>query len=939
MSDDQQNNWPYPGSRWWKFDFHTHTPASLDTSAWQKAKNTPDEVTPEKWLLKYMAAGIDCVAVTDHNCGAWIDKLKSAYDEMRQQANEGAAPDGFRELTLFPGVEISVNGGFHLLAILDPNATTSDIDSLIGAVEYKGTKGDSDGVTRAGPAQVMQSVLDAGGIPIPAHSDQDKGLLRVNPGTHESVLDANTVRQVMDIEELLAVEWVDTALPMPECVNRDADHLARVLGSDCHSFQGNGVPGSRYTWIKMANPSLEGLRLALLDGNGVSVRRSDEGDFEPFETPAHFVTGIEIESARFMGNGNPECLNFTPFCNALVGGRGTGKSTVVHALRLAYRRDEDLRRLREDAEPHQRFTSFAKPVRGRYGDGALRDNTEIRVNLSKEGVKHRLRWRQGGQGVVVEEQDAKGNWGETGSQAVTPERFPIRLFSQGQIAAMAGESRQSLLNVIDEGAGVGDLHRAFEDLKRTYFAQRAKMRELDGRLLGYPELERKLAELRRKLAAFAQSHHSKVLRAHQRALRQRREAETTFDQLKALPARIDSVAREIQIDDWPDGIFDAKQDMDILGWRGEVERVLSEAKDALSKVSQSLEQQVKVLSKDSRLAEWLKRVEQAKVDYESLQSKLEKQGVADPQAFGRLVQERQQLEDQLKQLNELRVKRTDLESENLSHWNRVVDARKAITSARREFVRTTLANNSFVRMEVVGFGFEARSIERDLREMLECQDDRFEGDILRETEGEEPGGLAFDLAQAEDRSRENILENVKKRLIEPDNGFGGHFQNYLRKKLEKPEFADRVRCWFPDDDLRIEYSRGGDGSNWSTITQGSQGQRSAALLAFLLAFGSEPLVLDQPEDDLDNHLIYDLIVSQIRENKLRRQLIIVTHNPNVVVNGDAEMVHALEFGGGQCRVEEQGALQEVAVREEVCRVMEGGREAFSRRWKRLGRGG
>ena len=55
--------WPYPGARWWKFDFHTHTPASKDTGAWQAAIGTPVELTPQKWLLKYMAAGIDCVPV------------------------------------------------------------------------------------------------------------------------------------------------------------------------------------------------------------------------------------------------------------------------------------------------------------------------------------------------------------------------------------------------------------------------------------------------------------------------------------------------------------------------------------------------------------------------------------------------------------------------------------------------------------------------------------------------------------------------------------------------------------------------------------------------------------------------------------------------------------------------------------------------------------
>ena len=92
--------WSYPGARWWKFDFHTHTPASRDTLAWQDAIGTPDEVTPQKWLLKYMAAGIDCVAVTDHNSGEWIDKLKAAYAQMKHEADTGNTPEGFRELYL-----------------------------------------------------------------------------------------------------------------------------------------------------------------------------------------------------------------------------------------------------------------------------------------------------------------------------------------------------------------------------------------------------------------------------------------------------------------------------------------------------------------------------------------------------------------------------------------------------------------------------------------------------------------------------------------------------------------------------------------------------------------------------------------------------------------------------------------------------------------------
>ena len=168
--------------------------------------------------------------------------------------------------------------------------------------------------------------------------------------------------------------------------------------------------------------------------------------------------------------------------------------------------------------------------------------------------------------------------------------------------------------------------------------------------------------------------------------------------------------------------------------------------------------------------------------------------------------------------------------------------------------------------------------------------------------------------------------------------FGGHFNNYLVRECGRsPGFLDKLLTWFPEDALQVEYSRTGEGTDFHPIVQASDGQRSAAMLAFLLAHGDEPLVLDQPEDDLDNHLIYDLVVRQMQENKRRRQIIVVTHNPNIVVNGDAEMLHVLDFRGGQCRVVQGGALQDASLREEVCRVMEGGREAFERRYRRLGR--
>jgi energy-coupling factor transporter ATP-binding protein EcfA2 len=929
-------NWPYPGSRWWKFDFHTHTPASADARAWLAAVGTPDEVTPEFWLLKYMAAEIDCVAVTDHNSGAWIDQLKAAYAEMDAWDEAAKRDRGFRELTLFPGVEISVNGGIHVLAVFGPDAGGGDIDSLLGAVEYSGTKGDSDGETRKSVVEVIECILSVSAIPIPAHADGDKGLLQVNPGTRQSVKSATTIRQAINVDGLLAVEWVNPELPMPTCVEREAAHLARVLGSDCHNFRNEPVPGSRYTWVKMSEPSIEGLRLALLDGNGISIRRSDQGNFDPFRTPEVFITAIDVHSARFMGRREPERLEFSPYYNALIGGRGTGKSTVVHAARLVFRREAELKSLGDESEPRKRFESFGKTAGGRDGDGGLLPETELRVELRRDGREYRLNWSPNGSEEAVEECCADGGWVASGSQAINAERFPVRIFSQGQIAAMAGDGRQALIDVIDEAAGVAELKEHLRNVENAWSTQRARQREIDARLVTKPEVERKLREITDKLSALQNSHHADVYRSHQIAARQQREVNGSLQQLLEIPARIESLRADLLIDDWAEGVFAADNaDADILAWRNDADNALSRLREELNAAGERFAQRVSVLGDDPRLQAWNERVAATQGAYEDLQNALAAQGISDPQAFARLVQERQGMETHLGELQRLEGDKARCERDIDVQWQQVSQARRAIGERRASFLTEKLQHNKFVRIKVVPLGFDPRVIERSLRELLDAKE-HFENDILRLEGGEPDGGLAFDLATAQGDAKSETLAAIKQRFINPDDRLGGHFRNFLARKLQRPEFIDAVLRWFPEDDLHIEYSRHGDGSDWVGVGQGSQGQRSAALLAFLLAFGEEPLILDQPEDDLDNHLIYDLIVKQVRENKLRRQLIVVTHNPNVVVNGDAEMVHALDFRG-QCYVKQRGGLQQKELREEVCRVMEGGREAFRRRWARLGR--
>jgi energy-coupling factor transporter ATP-binding protein EcfA2 len=909
---------PYPGSRWWKFDFHTHTPASKD---WKGGPQT----SAEEWLLSFTRADIDCVVVTDHNSGAWIDRLKAANAALA--AGAGSAPAGYRKLTVFPGVEISAQGGVHVLAVFGPDATSSDIDSLLGSVGFRGTKGDSDDVTQRGLGEVLQLVLAARAIPIPAHADQPKGLLECLPGhdgavSRRSRVDPQTLRQAVQAAQLLAVEWCDSALLPPQEVEKQVARLARVVGSDSHGDPAHHLPGSRFTWMKMAEPTLEGLRLALLDGNGVSIQRSDDGAFDPLQLPNHRIAAIEVERTRYMGNGRVTRMELSPYFSAVVGGRGSGKSTIVHALRLAMGRGFELV---EGSDARVQFDAFKKVVKSRSGGGALRDESVVRVEWLDADTLFRLTWSTNAP-VVVEE--LRGNtWHATASQAVHTGRFPIRILSQGQLAHLAGEGRRTLLGIIDEAASVGPLQAEFQEAIRTFKAQRAQLRELEGRLAEQPEVERRLNDTERKLQTFSSNNHVIVLRDVAQTNNQLRGIQSVIAQANEISKRISALAGDIALDDWAPQLFDA--DTNALAWRRDVDAAMVELRGRLQAEVDGLRKSAEAWWQDPRLTALAHRHQSAHAAYAELQQRLSASGVEDLGAFERLTRERHALEQRVRELDRLKQDRTALLTALEGQFALIRARRLAVTAARKAFISRVLHGNPHVQMSIAEHGCDARQVEREIRDLLGVEDS-FAIDILS-TDGDAERGLAVDLANA--TAKLDAIDAFRRKVLSVDAGFNGHFRNHLAKKVAEPEFADRVHVWWPEDDLRIDYQRAG---KWAPIEQGSQGQRSAALLAFLLAFGEEPIVLDQPEDDLDNHLIYDLIVRQIRENKRRRQMIIVTHNPNVVVNGDAEFVQVMGFAGGQCVIKEQGALQDDAVREEVCRVMEGGREAFERRWKRLG---
>lgn len=264
--------------------------------------------------------------------------------------------------------------------------------------------------------------------------------------------------------------------------------------------------------------------------------------------------------------------------------------------------------------------------------------------------------------------------------------------------------------------------------------------------------------------------------------------------------------------------------------------------------------------------------------------------------------------------------------------------RRKLTNLRQKFVQSVLATNTNLRICIEGQADVAESVEK-FRSILRLQDNTFIADILSfDDDTITPSGLLGNLVtkgihdpihKRVTNLKIGLLERSKDILGQPVNGKLISALNRLSKDDD-----DSVLTWFPEDKVTVEFRRNNSGT-FQSLERASAGQKTSSILSFLLSHGDEPLLLDQPEDDLDNALVSELVVEQIRSNKSRRQIIVVTHNPNIVVNGDAELVLPMAFNNGQIQQICAGGLQERAVRERICDIMEGGRDAFRQRYKRI----
>ncbi|TLD70858.1 hypothetical protein FEM03_11165 [Phragmitibacter flavus] len=976
-------------------DFHTHTPESDDYAGREQdaaVRASLKQQTPEDWLNYHMAAGLDAVVVTDHNTTGFIARLQTAYSTM--DPNDVS----FRPLVIFPGFELSVNGGLHLLAVFDPAKDLEDVSGVITACGYPpGARGRTDsGVCSKSMADCVRIIKEHGGLTIAAHIDEPCGLLwmdvpmdgrryrnfRNQQGlSHSDALQqlatagevaANllnfspTVGQTLNLvleAGLNALEVRDwSRLPESDIQRHPVlARLARVTGSDSHMPRDIGRNG--FSMVHMTQPNLEGLRMAFADGSAIRSRGGDavtgSWSIRPISSsdttdwnvwPDHAVEKITIAQIKTAGRVTPLEMPLHPRLNVLVGGRGSGKSTFVHALRLATQRGRELPDYDRDTpvreSPAGDFWRWAQIPASRGQDGViLREASVIKVLYRSPAQAAELHWQASFLGQGARSSPPAVRVGELGSLpaneggAYTPSRFPLSIYSQKQVLEMSRRPA-GLMEIIDREQNVAALEEQLKQAIASYSATRAKIRELNATLANEAQDSASLKDILAELEKVQ----SDAVKDYQRRQAQ---ARALFPNLKpdspslALAQELNEQADRLGLPDLPATLIQAADTVSVEAHAlyQEAQRELDTVATQIRAQADAIQTVLTTLDQNLRSSAWFQACKDSKTAYDALLGT--QTTTFDPARLTKLNQDRAQLETRLARHKGTKEEITRLQTSATEQLAAVHAARKAISTARESFVATHNANGTLLRLILAPMGAEASQVERTLREAMGVDGDKFSTSIEVSEEARTDSLLrVFQGAGAGEAGaaavRQRILELIDS--SENEQGFAA-LQNNLRSQLNtNPSRREAIETWLPEDHLKLEY-RTAESTAWKSISQGSIGQQTAAVLSFLLSFGNEPLVLDQPEDDLDTRMIMSLIVEQVRTMKEHRQIIIVTHNPNIVVHGDADLVHAMVDNGGQVKRDEaaSGGLQAKATRQFICDVMEGGTIAFRKRFDRMGR--
>lgn len=931
----------FQGMRWFKMDFQVQTPednrhwADDDLRLPQPRRSAINGTACEldiqekakRFLRRCHELDLEVVGITDHNFSEKADPRDWFLTHLVEQNKSVARELNRAPLYIFPGFEVDI--GYHVLCLFEPATKQLHVKRLnmiltkLGLAENERFRaGEPVLLRREAQTISLKTLLEVvqekhGGIVIAAHADQNDGML----SSPNNIAD-------YQLPGLLAVEV--TSYPMPERTksilegrnpawSRRGRQPAYVQSSDAKSLKvgADDLPlanslGYRWTWVKSSKPSIAALRQAFLDGT--SRLRLQEA--RPSDEQTHpRIIFLKCRGLKFLAD---QEIFFSPNLNTLIGGRGTGKSTLLELLRFAFGRDQD--------------GQFSDSTRAKFERvrGTFTGDAEIQVGWeSIPGQVDIISLRPDMLHELVQ--------GEVHDLAVYLRQLPVQFYSQQQLSELTdvgGES--SLLAMIDE-ACITELQglKGREDTLRAEIHQVfAASDQLSALNAEAKVLTQELQELERQWQARKEVQAEALQYQGAEAARQyyeqaRAQVEGDIQALDALVGRLSTrgLLNDSKVEIWPRA-----------DWFNEFTQGAAAQREKYSKEIASLAGKMRDEAKalDKHGDGWVlisKELEEVKGGflYACQERGLQPQDVARLQEI-----------DKLRQVKQLNLKERD---------------------GRIEALKPQVARLEPLLKELSALWAEQRAMRgRTAQEITQKANGAIK--VLIQPMADEEGFLkTWEKMAPDGRSRigrawthiasvlftdfQDFLAAETPESYSPwlhiKNVLIGEralplelleYQEDLRKYLVEQKNAWRtMRLTRIEDKVDVELYRSDKSLVGSIQSRAlSEGQRNTAVLNLLLAKGDGPIVIDQPEDELDSNFIYRELVPLLRKVKNQRQLILTTHNANLPVNADTDLVYALDVKEGRGVRLAIGGLDQVDTTSAVLNIMEGSAEAFKRRF-------
>jgi len=877
------------GARFHNVDLHIHS--------YGASNDVYDQtMTPEAIVDSAVKQGLSVIAITDHNSNVNV-----------QRAIDHAHKNYAGQILVLPGTEVNTAHG-HLLTYFAPECT-ADLEKFLSQLNLIGEKGEDNTRTSKSMSDTIAEAEKLGGICIAAHIDREKtGFYMLSPGFQNWKKDIIISPGLYGLEcdAMDALIWysehdesgsiggerkkmlADRKL-VPELSARH--HLAHVQGSDAHSMKQFDHQDHKKPWtrIKLAELSFSAFRVALIDPTA-RVRACSS---VPRLIPR--IHGVAI-TGGFL---HEETIHFSNNLNCFIGGRGTGKSTALRAIAYAFGIDNGFGDYDNCPELVTVFCEDANSVFYRY-----------------------VRTRGG-------DIEVKAN--EDGSVTDVPiDAFRIEYFGQGELAKVAEDplkKPQLFQRFLDRHTNLRDLVETEEFLVTSLGENASRLHPLEVAFSQLTTKKESLKEIKKKLEL-----------AEEGNLREVVGMQSKLASEKVVRESIEAISREY------------KTGITLLGIHRNFDQILATAgactdDDASKKTIEAIKatliaNNASVKQKEQELNALLKSCAKGltkltgelKVSHRRMSGDVAMK-LADLKARGlatsipgleTLLRQKalvakdiasvEQRSDERKQCREQRTKlRAKLQEVRENMTQRRKDQLKAINTNLKTIIKDYII---FVKYDDAGITAEFEAFMQDKMQGTYLQDNMIENVCNRIT----PSELA-DLVL--ERNHQKIAETVSvstewaKRIVDKLCYWNILFELQALAKQPKPIITVRTRSTPPKE---------------IPVLQLSDGQRHTILLIIaMLAESNVPLVIDQPEDDLDNAFIFSSIVNTLREIKERRQVIIVTHNANIAVLGDSELILPMYRENDCGKAKNCGSIDTAETKRCVLDILEGGPAAFSRR--------